>query len=124
MSTPTGLGEFEHLVLLAVRNLGRNAYGASIQRLIETRTSRDVAIGAVYVTLGRLERKGYVSTHKGTPTPERGGRPKRMVQLETRGIQALERAAAAFDALGFSSNRRNPNEATGQGEGEKAAAFG
>lgn len=122
MSTHTGLGEFEHLVLLAVRNLGDRAYGASIQRMIETRTGRNVAIGAVYVTLGRLERKGYVSTHKGTPTPERGGRPKRLVQLETRGIQALERAAAALDALGLYSEERSSDGA--RGEEEKAAAYG
>jgi len=48
------LGEFELLVLLALLRLGNGAYGASILRNIRERTGREVAIGALYMTLGRL----------------------------------------------------------------------
>lgn len=49
------LGEFEHLVLLAVMQLGDNAYGAPIRQLIAERAERDVSFGAVYSTLRRLD---------------------------------------------------------------------
>ena len=54
------LGEFGQLVLLALLRLGDGTYGAEIRREIETRTGRDLAISAVYVTLSRLEAKGLV----------------------------------------------------------------
>ena len=54
------LGEFEQLVLLALLRLGNGAYGAAILREIRERTGREVAIGALYMTLGRLEGKKMV----------------------------------------------------------------
>jgi len=69
------LGEFEQVVLLALVRLGDGAYGLRIRREIETRTSREVSIGAVYATLDRLESQGLVLSSLGDPTPERGGRP-------------------------------------------------
>ena len=54
------LGEFELFVMLALAQLGADAYGISIRQEIERRTGRDVAIGAVYATLDRLEQKSLV----------------------------------------------------------------
>ena len=68
------LGRFEELVLLALVRLRENAYGVPIRREIADRTGRDVSFGAVYTTLERLERKGYVTSRMGEPTRERGGR--------------------------------------------------
>jgi PadR family transcriptional regulator PadR len=68
------LGEFEHIIVLALLRLQDQAYGVTVRREIESRTRREVSIGAVYATLDRLERKGYVKSHRGDPTPERGGR--------------------------------------------------
>ena len=48
------LGEFEHIVLLAVLRLREDAYGMRVRREIHERTGRDVAIGAVSATLERL----------------------------------------------------------------------
>lgn len=86
------LGEFEQIVMLAVLRLGVNAYGMKIWEEIETRTRRSVLIGAVYATLERLERKGFVSSSMGEPTPERGGRAKRYFRIERPGEAALERS--------------------------------
>jgi DNA-binding PadR family transcriptional regulator len=82
------IGEFEYLVLSATVRLGENAYGASIRREIEAATDRRCSIGALYTTLDRLQTKGLVRTWMGEPTPERGGRPKRLVRVTTRGIRA------------------------------------
>lgn len=83
------LGSLEHIVLLALMRLDGTAHGTLIRREIEARTGRDVSIGAVYATLERLEAKDYVSSKVGEPTPERGGRAKRLFHLETAGKRAL-----------------------------------
>jgi len=85
------LGEFEHLVLLAVLRLREAAYGMSVRREIAERTGRDVSIGAVYATLDRLATKGLVTSVLSDPTPERGGRAKRSFRLTGAGIHAVNR---------------------------------
>ena len=85
------LGEFEHLVLLAVLRLSEGAYGMSVRREIADRTGRDVSIGAVYATLDRLSAKGLVTSEMSDPTPERGGRAKRSFRLTGTGVDAVNR---------------------------------
>lgn len=85
------LGEFEHLILLAILRLRDDAYGMRVRREIEERTGRDVTVGAVYATLERLESKGLVSARTGDPTPERGGRAKRSFEVTAQGIEAVNR---------------------------------
>ena len=79
------LGEFEYLILTAAARLGDDAYGAAIRHEVETATRRSCSIGALYTTLDRLEGKGLIRTWMGDATPERGGRPKRMVQVTAKG---------------------------------------
>lgn len=89
------LGEFEQSVLLAIAHLTQNGddvYGVTIRQLIETRTARTVPVGALYTALDRLERKGFVSSRMGDPTPSRGGRAKRHFTLRPGGVAALERS--------------------------------
>jgi DNA-binding PadR family transcriptional regulator len=90
------LGEFEYLLLTAASRLGEEAYGAAIRQEIEKATGRGCSIGALYTTLDRLEGKGFVKTWMSDPTPERGGRPKRMVRVSAKGMQA---AAAFYNAV-------------------------
>jgi PadR family transcriptional regulator, regulatory protein PadR len=93
------LGEFEHIVLLAVLQLGENAYGVTVRHEIERRIDREVSIGAVYATLERLQRKGYVASSVGEPTPERGGRSKRYFRVLPKGIAALQQTQRALRAM-------------------------
>ncbi len=81
------LGEFEYLLLSAAARLGDNAYGAAIRQEIEGATESRCSIGALYTTLDRLEAKGLLKTWMGDPTPQRGGRPKRMVRVTGKGVQ-------------------------------------
>ena len=83
------LGEFEMYVLGALLRLGREAYGMAICREIEQRTGREVAIGAVYATVGRLEEKRLVATVWSKPDPVPGGRARRLVRLTPEGRRAL-----------------------------------
>ena len=89
------LGEFEYLLLTAAARLGDGAYGAAMRQEIEEATGRDCSIGALYTTLDRLEAKGFVKTWMGDPTPQRGGRPKRMVRVTAKGAQAASEFYAA-----------------------------
>jgi PadR family transcriptional regulator PadR len=82
------LGEFEYLLLAAAARLGEDAYGAAMRQEIDAATGTRCSIGALYTTLDRLEAKGFVATWMGDPTPERGGRPKRMVRVTAKGLKA------------------------------------
>lgn len=86
------LGEFEHCVMLAIVHLGDDAYGVPIRQEIGSRTGRDIAIGALYTSLDRLERKGYLRSTMSEPTPQRGGRAKRCFTITAAGAHALRRS--------------------------------
>ena len=94
------LGRFEELVLLALIRLGENAYGVTIRREIAERTGCEVSFGAVYTTLERLERKGYVKSRVGNPTPERGGRAKGYFWIDAAGRTALAETREAIARMG------------------------
>ena len=99
MAERDSLGEFEHLIVLALLRLGDEAYGVSVRQEIESRTRREVSIGAVYATLDRLERKGYVKSRRGDPTPERGGRSKRFFRVTAKGIVTVNRTQRALQSM-------------------------
>jgi DNA-binding PadR family transcriptional regulator len=90
------LGSLEQIVLLALVRLRDNAYGMTVRRDIAERTGREISIGAVYATLERLEKNGYVTSFTGAPTAERGGRRKRHFRIQADGQRALERSQAAL----------------------------
>ncbi len=82
------IGEFEYLLLTAAVRLGDDAYGAAIRQEISIHTSRPCSIGALYTTIDRLEKKGFIETWMSEGTPERGGRAKRMVRVTSAGVKA------------------------------------
>ena len=96
MSSRDYLGEFEHIVVLAVMRLGDQAYGVTVRQEIAARIGRDVSVGAVYATLDRLEAKGYVNSRLGEPTAERGGRSKRFFCVTAKGVSAVNRTHRAL----------------------------
>ena len=99
MTTPTNLGEFEQLILLAILRLGDDAYAVTIRDELVKRAKRDVARGALYTALDRMESKGLLTSRMGDPTPQRGGRAKRYVTVTAAGMKALTRAVRAYDRL-------------------------
>jgi PadR family transcriptional regulator PadR len=89
------VGNFEQLVLTSILTLYDEAYGVTIhQRVLELSQPKSPSLGAVYVTLDRLEDKGMISSWLTEPTAERGGRAKRCYRLEALGERALEESAA------------------------------
>ena len=80
-------------------HLRNDAYGRAVLNDVQARLQRDVAAGAVYATLDRLEQKGLVSSRLGPGTEIRAGRPRRYYAIENAGIRALNDARAAADNL-------------------------
>ena len=88
------LGQFEQLVLTAILQLRDDAYGVTIHAEVEgLARPKSVSLGAVYVTLDRLEDKGLIGSWLSEPTAGRGGRAKRCYRLEALGERALEESA-------------------------------
>jgi PadR family transcriptional regulator PadR len=86
------LGDFEQRILFALIRLGANAYGVTIREEIESRTGRAISAGALYTALARLEKRGLVASRLGEPTPERGGKRKRLYTVQPAGERAVARA--------------------------------
>jgi PadR family transcriptional regulator PadR len=99
MSAIDPIGEFEHVVLLAILRLGEEAYAVSVRDEILRCTGRDVSRGSIYITLDRLETKGYLKSYLADPTPERGGRAKRFYALRPLAVNALKESRRALVAL-------------------------
>lgn len=100
MAKSDSIGQFEQLVLAAILRLGEDAYGVSIHSTVEELTKpREVSLGAIYVTLDRLEGKGLISSRLTDPTPERGGRAKRCYRLEALGERALRESVVTANRM-------------------------
>jgi PadR family transcriptional regulator PadR len=93
------LGAFEQAVLLAVFKLAADAYGRGILRGVQVALDREVAAGAIYATLDRLEQKGLISSRLDEGTPVRGGRARRYYRLTAMGITAMNESKAALEQM-------------------------
>jgi len=92
------LAEFELYVMLAIAQLGANAYGAAVRQEIETRTGRPVSIGALYATLARLEAKGLLTLRTSRASGQRG-RARRYGRLTPAGDTALRHSATMLGRM-------------------------
>jgi PadR family transcriptional regulator PadR len=91
------LGAFEEQVLVAVLRTRDEAYGMSVRREIERVTGRELAIGAVYATLDRLEAKGLLGSTR--RRPGKGGAPRRVFEVTAAGARALADTRAMRERL-------------------------
>ena len=93
MTSTQGLGKLELAVLTAVATLGDEAYGLGIRHDVSVQRRHDYSVGAIYTTLGHLERKGLVTSWTTEPLPIRGGRSRRQYKITAHGQQALSEAS-------------------------------
>ena len=89
----------EEFLLLAVWRLKDNAYGVAIREQIKEATGKTWAYGALFVMLRRLEKKGYLKSYFTDPSPQRGGKSKRIFQLTARGAEALKDVRKAQESV-------------------------
>jgi PadR family transcriptional regulator PadR len=100
------IGPLEFEVLDCLIRQPDDAYGITLHKRLESRHQRPFSPGAIYVVLERLERKGLISSRWGDTTPARGGRRKRLYQIEASG----RRAADSFSEPSRVSNASLPPE--------------
>ena len=84
------LSRIEEIILLSIWRLQDDAYGMTIREEVIKATGKKWLLGAIYGPLGRLHKNGLVSTIKGDPIPERGGRSKVFYTLTETGLEALK----------------------------------
>ena len=96
---PIYLGEFEYAVLLAILHLDQEAYAVPVRELIEERTGRPVARGALYTALDRLEAKGCLRSRMGESTEERGGKARRYFTVTAAGLKAIKATHGALASM-------------------------
>ena len=79
MKTERLLGGFETLLLLAVIRLDGAAYGVTVREELREEAGKDVAVGAIYTGLARLEQRGLARNGSaggtGVQGPEAGEGP-------------------------------------------------
>jgi DNA-binding PadR family transcriptional regulator len=97
--TSPPLREFELVVMLAVLHLDGDGYPLTIRDAIEERTGRAVSRSAVFITLERLERNGFVASKLADSTPVRGGRAKRIFSSTGRGVRAARASLGLVSAM-------------------------
>ena len=83
------LSRTEELLLNCIIRLQADAYTFMIREKLKEITGKTWAFGAIFVSLDRLERKGYINSYLGDETPERGGRRKRFYIVSKEGLKAL-----------------------------------
>jgi PadR family transcriptional regulator, regulatory protein PadR len=93
------LGEFEHLLLLAVLRRGAEAYAADIARELDRRAGRSVSRGALYTSLDRLEDKGLVRWKLTGGSELRDGLPRRLYTVTPAGLAALRTSRGVLQRM-------------------------
>jgi len=93
------LSRIEEIILLSIWKLQDEAYGMPIRDEVIKATGVPWLLGAIYGPLGRLVKNGYVTTFKGEPVPERGGRAKVFYKLTPRGKEALLKIQRVNDII-------------------------
>jgi len=86
------LSKAEEIVLLAIRRIGKTAYGVNIRRQVKSDTGKDYTYGTLYGLLRQLVSKGLIKKRLGEPSPEKGGRRKTYFEITPTGVKALKEA--------------------------------
>lgn len=99
MTRGTHLGEAEQLILLATWRVGERATGAAIREEVASRGGRTLTVSSIYVTLMRLQEKGFVKSGLSDPTPVRGGKAKRYFTVTDKGISVLHETRRRMERM-------------------------
>jgi DNA-binding PadR family transcriptional regulator len=84
------IGELEELILLAVCILDGDGYGVSVKNEVERHTGRTILLGAIHITLYRLQDKGLLESQLGGSSDKRGDRRKRLFRITKKGMEQLQ----------------------------------
>ena len=104
MNKGDSLGQFEQLVLTAAHQLRGGGYSVNIHDRVMELQNKKAMIGAVFVSLDRLEARGFLTSWFETAPAEQGGKKRRYFKVTPEGEQVLSQTMATakrmIDALG------------------------
>ena len=89
----------EEQILLVIHRLGEGAYLVNIREMLKDLTDKYYDVGTIYVPLKRLNQMGYLQTHLGEPTSQRGGKAIKYYALTPKGYDALAEVKKIQDRL-------------------------
>lgn len=110
------LGDLQHLVLLAILRLEREAYGVSIRDEIRVTAGRDLSLGAIYSALRRLEAQGLLTARRGEPEQVSGGKAKTFFDVTPDGLEAIRGAQRELRSMLDGVSGLPLSTASGSGE--------
>ncbi len=91
-------GEFEQMALLAILRCDE-AYALNVIDELESTATRSASRGALYRTLDRMEKKGWVGFEMEEGTPNRGGHRRRRFFVTPAGLEVLQKSRNALHRL-------------------------
>ena len=83
------LGTLEEMILIILL-MKDETYGVEIAKEYKKQLSQSISLPAIHVVLKRLEKKGFVDSRMGEPTPERGGKGKRLYKATNKGYEIAQ----------------------------------
>jgi DNA-binding PadR family transcriptional regulator len=101
----------EEYILLSVSRLKDQAYSVEIRKDLQQVTGKYWSFGTVYMPLDRLEKRGLLDSYLADPTPERGGRSKRIYTPTKKGLEALEKIRKIHEAAWKGMPRKTTGDA-------------
>ncbi len=80
------IGTLEETVLIILL-MKEESHSVEVAQVYEKHVGQTISIPAIHVVLKRLEKKGLVKSRMGDPTPERGGKRKKIYQGTPQGYK-------------------------------------
>lgn len=97
MTDPTRLSGIETAILKMLMTNGGEMYGLEMIEQSGKRLKR----GTIYVTLGRMEDKGFIESRKEEARPGARGLPRRLYKPAAHGIRTLQEWEFGSNQPGF-----------------------
>lgn len=92
------MGSLEEVILMIL--LQQEAcHGVEIAQQYETILQKSISLPAIHVVLKRMEKKGWVNSKFGDPSPQRGGRRKRIYSATQSGYYVIKEIQEAKSRL-------------------------
>ena len=105
------LGTLEEMILIILL-MKDETYGVEIAKEYKSQLNQTISIPAIHVVLKRLEKKGFVNSRKGDPTPERGGKGKRYYCATKEGYNVARQLQEARSSMWSTVPKFNFTETT------------
>ncbi len=93
------LGKTEELVMMAAHKAGPRSTASEIYQTLESVIGKSSAFGAIFTTLDRLSKKGFLKFELGAVRKDYGNKAPREFTITGEGISALRESIAVTEKM-------------------------